>query len=132
HIYDIASKKINDIKVDKPYSDFYIPRIKWTNEADVLSAQFLNRHQNQLDLWLIDTNDMSSKLALEEKDNAYVDVTDNLTFLKDKSFIWTSEKDGYNHIYHHAKDGKLINQVTKGTWEVTNHYGYDKKENTVF
>ena len=132
HIYDIASKKINDIKVDKPYSDFYIPRIKWTNEADVLSAQFLNRHQNQLDLWLIDTNDMSSKLALEEKDNAYVDVTDNLTFLKDKSFIWTSEKDGYNHIYHHAKDGKLINQVTKGTWEVTNYYGYDKKENTVF
>src|SRR5690606_27632231 len=41
-------------------------------------------------------------------------------------------KDGYNHIYHHAKDGKLINQVTKGTWEVTNYYGYDKKENTVF
>ena len=59
-------------------------------------------------------------------------MTDNLTFLKDNSFIWTSEADGYNHIYHYSKGGKLINQVTKGPWEVTNYYGYDEKNNTVF
>ncbi|MEO6348830.1 MAG: S9 family peptidase [Aquaticitalea sp.] len=132
HIYDIASKKVSDVKVTKDYNDFYIPRIKWTNDADVLSAQFLNRHQNQLDVWLIDANKMTSNLVLEETDKAYVDVTDNLTFLKDNSFIWTSEKDGYNHIYHYSKDGKLIQQVTKGPWEVTNYYGYDEKNNTIF
>ncbi len=132
HIYDLNSKKINDVKVSKPYSDFYIPRIKWTNEANILSAQYTNRHQNELDLWMINASNMSSKLVLAEKDNAYVDVTDNLTFLKDNSFIWTSEKDGYNHIYHYSKDGKLINQVTKGPWEVTNYYGFDEKNNIVF
>jgi hypothetical protein len=50
-----------------------------------------------------------------KKDKAYVDVTDNLTFLNDNSFIWTSEKDGFNHIYLYDKNGKLRNQVTKGS-----------------
>ena len=132
HIYDLKSKKVNDVKVSKSYADFYIPRIKWTNDANILSAQYTNRHQNELDLWMINANDMTSKLVLAEKDKAYVDVTDNLTFLKDNSFIWTSEMDGYNHIYHYSKDGKLINRVTKGPWEVTNYYGFDEKNNIVF
>ncbi|WP_027127117.1 S9 family peptidase [Gelidibacter mesophilus] len=132
HIYDITSKKINDVKVSKPYSDFYIPRIEWTNDANVLSAQYTNRHQNELDLWMIKAKSMSSDLILAEKDKAYIDVTDNLTFLKDNSFIWTSEMDGYNHIYHYSNYGKLINQVTKGPWEVTNYYGFDEKNNIVF
>ena len=69
---------------------------------------------------------------LQEKDDAYVDVTDNLTFFKDNSFIWTSERDGWNHIYHFNKSGDLKNQITQGAWEVTNYYGYDPKSNTVF
>ena len=132
HIFDLKLKKVNDVKVSKPYADFYIPRIKWTNDANVLSAQYTNRHQNELDLWMVNANDMTSVLVLAEKDKAYIDVTDNLTFLKDNSFIWTSEMDGYNHIYHYSKAGKLINQVTKGPWEVTDYYGFDEKNNSVF
>ncbi|NNK40483.1 MAG: S9 family peptidase, partial [Winogradskyella sp.] len=104
----------------------------WTKQPNILSAQFMNRLQNELDLWMIDTSNMTSKLVLEERDEAYVDVTFDLTFLDDHSFIWTSERDGYNHIYHYSKDGKLINQVTKGAWEVTNYYGYDSKTNRVY
>ena len=132
HIHDLKKEKTTEVKVDKAYSDFYIPRIKWSNNADVLSAQYMNRHQDELDLWLIDANKNKADLAVAEKDKAYVDVTDNLTFLKDNSFIWTSEKDGYNHIYHYDKKGKLVNQVTKGNWEVTNYYGFDAKTNTIY
>ncbi|HLV15658.1 MAG TPA: S9 family peptidase [Xanthomarina sp.] len=132
HLYNVDSDLLSEVKVNKDYHDFYIPRIKWTNNSDVLSAHFLNRHQNQLDLWFIDTNNNSAKIALEERDEAYVDVTDDLTFLKDNSFIWTSEKDGYNHIYHYSQDGKLLNQVTKGNWEVTSYYGFDEKRNKIF
>jgi dipeptidyl-peptidase-4 len=56
-----------------------------------------------LDLLFIDGTTADAKVVLNEKDNAYVDVTDNLTFLKDNSFIWTSEKDGWNHIYLYDK-----------------------------
>ncbi|AUC75207.1 S9 family peptidase [Olleya sp. Bg11-27] len=132
HVFDLESNKLSEVIVDKSYDDFYIPRIKWTNDADVLSAQFMNRHQNELDLWMINTKKNKTTLAVAETDNAYVDVTDNLTFLEDDSFIWTSEKDGYNHIYHYGKKGKLINQVTKGNWEVTSYYGYDAKSDQVF
>lgn len=132
HLYDLDSEKLSEVKVNKSYDDFYIPRLKWTKGADVLSAQYMNRHQNELDLWFINTKTNTSDLVLAEKDEAYIDVTFNLTFLKDHSFIWTSEKDGFNHIYHYDKNGKLINQVTKGNWEVTDYYGFNEKANTIY
>ncbi len=132
HIYNLKTDSIQQVKVNKTYNDFYIPRIKWTNDADVLSAQFMNRHQNELDLWMINAKTNATNLVLTETDKAYVDITDNLTFLKDNSFIWTSEKDGFNHIYHYSKTGHLINQVTTGNWEVTDYYGYDEKNNKIF
>ncbi|WP_296143061.1 S9 family peptidase [uncultured Flavobacterium sp.] len=131
HIYDLKGNSAKQINLGN-YNDFYIPRIKWTNEANVLSAQVINRHQNNLDLLFVDGTSGTAKVVLNEKDKAYVDITDNLTFLKDNSFIWTSEKDGFNHIYHYDKSGKLKNQITKGNWEVTNYYGLDEKSGTIF
>ena len=131
HIYDLKEENVSDIDLGD-YKDFYIPRIKWTNDANTLSAQVLNRHQNVLDLIFINAQTKEAKVVLTETDEAYVDVTDNLTFLEDNSFIWTSEKDGWNHIYLYDKTGKLKNQVTKGNWEVTNYYGLDAKTKTIF
>jgi dipeptidyl-peptidase-4 len=131
HIYEVNSNVTKEVNLGK-YNDFYIARMKWTNEANVLSAQVLNRHQDNLDLLFIDGNSGMAKVVLNEKDKAYVDVTDNLTFLKDNGFIWTSEKNGFNHIYVYDKKGKLRNQVTKGNWEITSYYGFDEKTNTIF
>lgn len=131
HIYDVKAKTTQKISLGD-YNDFYIPRIKWTNEDNLLSVQVLNRHQNNLDFHFVDAKTASTKIILNEKDNYYIDITDNLTFLDDNSFIWTSEKDGYNHIYHYDKNGKLKNQITKGLWEVTQYYGYDTKTKTIF
>lgn len=131
HIFDVTLKNSKTVNLSN-YSDFYIARIQWTNDANVLSAQVLNRHQDNLDLLFIDGNSAAKKVVLNEKDKAYVSVTNNLTFLKDNSFIWTSEKDGFNHIYYYDKTGQLKNQVTKGNWEVTAFYGLDEKTNTVF
>ncbi len=130
-VYDVASGSSKTVDLSN-YNDFYIARIKWTNDANVLATQILNRHQDNLDLLFIDGTTATSNLVLNEKDKAYIDVTDNLTFLKDNSFIWTSEKDGFNHIYLYDKTGKLKNQVTKGNWEVTAYYGYDEKNKTIY
>ncbi len=129
HMYDVASGKTTPISLDNPY---YIPRIKWMNNPASLSVRTLNRHQNDMKLWLVNANTAESSVLLEEKDDAYVDVTDDLTFLADDSFIWTSERDGNNHIYLYGPDGKLKNQVTKGPWEVTHYYGYDGDSGKIF
>ena len=131
HIYSLNTKVSKQINIGK-YENFYIARLKWTNDPNLVSIQVLNRHQNNLDLLFIDAVSGNASVVLNEKDKAYIDVTDNLTFLKDNSFIWTSEKDGYNHIYLYDKKGKLKNQVTQGNWEVTSYYGFDEKTKTVF
>ena len=132
HFYDLNTDKTATVPLSTSYNDFYIPRIKWTNDANVLSAQYMNRHQNKLDLWLINPEKGDANLVLSETDDAYVDVTDNLTFLEDNSFLWTSERDGFNHLYHYSKTGQLKKQITKGAWEVTAYYGYNESENAIY
>ncbi|HEY9185586.1 MAG TPA: S9 family peptidase [Salegentibacter sp.] len=131
HLYELASEEKENVELGD-YEDFYIPRIKWTQDPEILSVQVLNRHQNKLDLIFVDAEDNEAEVVMTETDEAYIDVTDNLTFLEDNDFIWTSEKDGWNHIYLYDEDGELENQVTSGDWEVTNYYGYDKKSNRIF
>ena len=131
HIYDLKTSKTTKIDLSA-YQNYYIPRIQWTQDASILSVQTLGRKQNELDLIFVNTTNYTSKLTIKETDNAYVDVTDDLTFLHDNSFIWTSEKSGWNHIYHYDKNGKLLNQITSGNWEVTQYYGYDTKTNRIF
>ncbi len=129
HLYNIAKNSTTKVALPEAY---YIPRIQWKKKADELSVQTLNRLQNHLKMYTVNAKNASVSLLLEEKDEAYVDITDNLTFLEDDSFIWTSEKDGYNHIYLHNSNGSLKSQLTKGPWEVTNYYGFDPKKKTIF
>ena len=133
HLYNVDSKALVNVDLGK-YTDFYIPRIEWTKDANVLSAKIVNRHQDNLDLLFVDGTTGASKVVFNETEKAYIDFidTDNLTFLKDNSFIWTSEKDGFNHIYLYDKTGKLKNQITKGNWEVTSYYGFDEKTKTIY
>ena len=129
HIYDLRSNDTGQVLLQDAY---YIPRFQWMNDPNLLSVQILNRHQNHLKLLYVKASDLSSGVLMEEKDEAYVDITDDLSFLKDDSFIWTSERDGYNHLYHYSKNGKLIRQITSGPWEVTSYYGYDPERKTLY
>lgn len=131
YTYDLAAEESKKVELGD-YEDFYIPRIKWTQDPEILSVQVLNRHQNNLDLIFVDAEDNEAKVVMNETDEAYIDITNNLTFLEDNSFIWTSEKDGWNHIYLYDEDGELENQVTEGNWEVTDYYGYDKDSKKIF
>lgn len=128
HLIELEGVKTATIPVDA----YYIPRIKWKNNPDELAFQTFNRHQNELVLY--DYNKRSGALSVlhTERDAAYVDVNDNLTFLVDDSFIWSSEKDGYHHLYLHDKSGKEKRQLTSGDWEVTSYYGYDEKRKKIF
>ena len=129
HLLDVASSKISDIDLGDAY---YVPRLKWKNHKDRLSVQTLNRHQNHLKLQTVNAKTGEVSILLEERDDAYVDITDNLTFLEDDSFIWSSESNGWNHIYLYNEEGKLMNQITEGDWEVTNYYGYDQNEDKIY
>ncbi|MGL4585066.1 MAG: S9 family peptidase [Flavobacterium sp.] len=130
HIYDLKSTKTSKVNLSE-FNDFYIPRIKWTNDSKYLSAQVINRHQNDLKVFFIDGNTLDKKLILNETDKAYIDVN-TLSFLDNNDFVWQSERDGYNHLYYYNKDGKLVNQITSGKWEVSDYYGIDTKTKKLY
>lgn len=129
HLFDVANQ--SDVIVELGDSYEYIPRIKWTRDASVLVVYTMNRLQNELKLWRVDAKTGSSTLLYTEKAEAYIEIDDDIRFLSDGSFIWTSEMSGYNHIYHVSKKGKM-KQLTKGEWDVTEFYGIDETSNTLF
>lgn len=133
HVHNIASGIT--VKMDTgPEEDQYIPRIYWIAN-DQLSLVRMNRLQNKLEILHADANKGSSKVILTETSKTYVDInfTDNIKYLQDgKTFIRTSEKDGYKHIYHHNIDGSLIRQITQGPWEAITLYGIDEKKKLLY
>src|SRR5690554_6550594 len=94
----------------------------------------LNRHQNHLKYHWIDVLDkkMTSKVVYVERDEAYVEIDDDLYFLNDgKHFIRTSEKDGYNHIYKIGMDGSS-QQISKGNWDVIEFKGVNEETSVLY
>ncbi len=129
YFYNLTANKSTFIYTEKDYE--YIPRIKWTNNPKVLALYGMNRHQNELDFVLVNAEDGSNKVLFTEKDKYFIDIHDNLTFLPEDNFIWTSEKDGFNHIYIKDFEG-YETQITKGNWEVTSFHGVDSDKMKIF
>jgi len=129
YFYNLEKEKNTYIYTEKDYE--YIPRIKWTNNPKVLALYGMNRYQNELDFIIANTEDGSNKILFTEKDKYYIDIHDNLTFLPQDNFIWTSEKDGFNHIYIKGLDGSE-EQITKGEWEVTSFHGLDSDKMEIY
>lgn len=130
-VYDLKSGKTVKMNIGNE-TDQYIPRIKWSNDDNLLAIERLNRLQTHLDILLSDATNGSSKTIYSENNKYYIDITDNLTFVNDNEFIISSEKSGYNHIYLYNVNGRLVRQLTSGEWDVTKVYGYDKLKKRVF
>ncbi len=114
-------------------SDIYIPRVNWLPDSLHVAIQRLNRDQNKLDLLVADTATGKPSTLLTEKDPYWINVNDDLHFLKDgKRFLWSSERTGYRHIYLYRLDGKQIAQLTKGDWEVSHIDGIDEAKGVVY
>ncbi|MBR3428422.1 MAG: S9 family peptidase [Bacteroidales bacterium] len=128
YVYDLESGKT--VKMDTgTETDIYLPRIAWTKDANVLAIQRLNRHQNHLEILAADATTGKSRVFYDEINDYYIDITDDWHFLEDgKTFLMTSERSGYNHIYLCRLDGKQAKQLTTGSWDVTSVYGFDGKE----
>ncbi len=131
-IVDIATGEIEQVPTNSD-PDTYIVRPVWRNNGSELTFRRLNRKQDHLELLAYDIKTKKVRTILEEKEDAYIDLHDNFIQLDDdKTFIWTSEVSGYNHIYHYDFNGKLINQITKGDFPVGNIENVDQKNKKVY
>ncbi|SNC77206.1 dipeptidyl-peptidase-4 [Hymenobacter gelipurpurascens] len=130
--YDVAAGKSMKMDVGSE-QDQYIPRILWTQTPNLLSIRRLNRLQNKLEILHADATTGKTKVVLTDTDKAYVEVNDDLRYLEGgKEFLFSSEKDGYRHLYLYDMKGKPVRQLTKGNWEITSIDGFDEKKGIVY
>jgi dipeptidyl-peptidase-4 len=131
HIYDTRSGK--DVKADYEQGDIYIPRIKWTKADNELVVFWMNRHQDTLKLLLTNAQTGSNHLIYQEANKYYVEINDDWWFLKDgEHFLFSSEMNGYRQLYLSSLDGKLITQLTKGNFEITDVNGVDEVNKRIY
>ena len=136
-VVEISNKQNKWLDFNEPFDstqDTYISRMQWTGKLNELSFQKLNRLQNKLELYFADVATGKSKVVLTEESKTWVESENsNPHFLKSgKGFLWTSERDGYNHIYFYDMNGKLIRQFTKGNYDVQIVSAIDEKNKLVY
>jgi len=105
----------------------YIARMDWAAGSDELMLQRLNRRQNTNEVMLGNATTGAVRTVLTERDTTWVDVVDSTAWIdRGKSFLWQSERDGWNHVYLVSRDGKSTKLVTRGAFDVLDIVGIDQ------
>lgn len=116
-VMNLSTKKTKWVDLGKN-KDIYLARAKWL-DSQRLSYQIQSRDQKRLDLMSYNVNNATQSVLLTETSPTWVNLHKDLKFLpNDAGFIWSSERDGFKHLYHYSNDGKLIKQLTSGDWVV--------------
>ncbi len=137
-VLDTKTKTQNWLDLD--LEDGYIPRIYWTSKENTLAVMWMDRIQSQMKLWFFDVALGTKELVLHEQSDTWIDIFDffagnlHLMYFPDdlEEFFWISERDGWAHIYRFDYKGKLLNQVTKGEWEVKGVDAINTKKKTLY
>lgn len=132
-VYNV--KKAETVFMNTKKDDHYLTRISWDPSEKFVYIAELNRGQNHMKLNKYDVNSGEFiQSVFEEKHPKYVEPEHDMIFMKTKpsQFLWFSRRDGFNHLYLYNISGKVIKQVTKGNWLVTEFLGFDTKEKNIF
>jgi dipeptidyl-peptidase-4 len=133
-IFNTNTQTKTTVKTTGP-AEQYLTSISWDPTEKFIYIGVLNRDQNHLQMNKYDavTGNFVQTL-FEEKHPKYVEPLNPLRFMQTKpnQFIYQSERDGYNHLYLYDTNGKLIKQLTKGSWIVTEIVGFDAKEENLY
>lgn len=136
-----ASTKWMNVPTDAALGS-YVPGMDWAGNSNELILEHLNRKQNELNLLITDVNTGESKAILTEKDSAWIDINNSVDgnstnggwdwINGGKDFVWTSDKDGWNHLYKISRDGKKTTLITKGDFDVIDLISIDEKAGVVY
>jgi dipeptidyl-peptidase-4 len=113
--------------------DNLVARVMWLPDSQAVAVERLNRIQNRLDLLIANAATGEARVAVHEEDPAWINVNDDLLFLKDgKQFLWGSEHDGFHHLYLYSTEGRELRQLTRGEWGVDTVAGVDESAGEVY
>lgn len=140
-VINLSNAEITWMKIPGEQNKFYLPRMTWMPGRNDLMIQQLNRKQNHSKIYIANANNGSTELLMEEKDDAWVDLRSSWPYQvqagwkfinNGKEFLYTTEKDGWSHIYRFDITNKTEYLVTKGNYDVVKPLAYDEKNENVY
>lgn len=140
-VINLSNEEITWMKIPGEENKFYLPRMTWMPGRNDLMIQQLNRKQNHSKIYIANANNGSTELLMEEKDEAWVDLRSSWPYQvqagwkfinNGKEFLYTTEKDGWSHIYRFDITNKTEYLVTKGNYDVVKPLAYDEKNESVY
>ena len=133
-VYNIQTGKTVFLKTSEPL-DHYLTNVAWSPDDKYIYMAELNREQSHMQLNCYDVESGEQvKTLFEETADTYVEPLFPIEFSKvnPSEFYYLSRQDGWFHVYKYNTDGKMLQQLTKGEWEVTRVVGFDTKETQLF
>ena len=125
--------KTNWFEIPGDPTNNYLARMDFIPNSKEVMIQQLNRKQNANTVWIGNTHTMGLHTIFTDKDDAWLDIHDNIMWLEEeKYFTWTSEKDGWLHLYKVSRDGKEFSTITKGNIDVVKINCIDPKGGYVY
>ena len=140
-VINLSNEEITWMKVPGEQNKFYLPRMTWMPGRNDLMIQQLNRKQNHSKIYIANGDNGRTELLMEEKDDAWVDLRSSWPYQvqagwkfinNGKEFLYTTEKDGWSHIYRFDITNKSEYLVTKGNYDVVKPLAYDEKNESVY
>ena len=123
HWVDLSAYKDQEIVVSA---------VTWSQDGSQLMLQIQNREQTWLDLLATDAQGKNGRVLFRDSTPAWIESPGDPVLLSNGDFIWRSPRTGYSHLYRYNKDGKLLNAITEGEWEIRSLIGVDAKNEFVY
>lgn len=132
-VVSVKDAKTVWMKVPGDPRNNYIARMEWAANSNEIVFQQLNREQNKLNIMIGNSKSGEVKTILVETDEAWIDVNDDFQWMNDgKEFLWISERDGWRHLYKVSRDGKNIQLITPGNYDIISIQSVDEKSGDVY
>jgi dipeptidyl-peptidase-4 len=132
-VYDVGSDATAWIGGVAGTADTYLARIGWEPKSGKLYAEVLNRAQTSLRLFAINPENGGKRMLFHETDPWWVAQNNSLHFLgAHHGFILTTFRDGWKHIDLFGVNGKLVRDLTPGSFNVQSLVGVDTKQGYVY
>ena len=130
--FDIKSRQTRKIQLPLNDGD-YIPRIVMTSDPAKVAIYTMNRHQDELNIYMANPLSTLCKLVIKDKIDKYIRESSMSSIkITDNHILFPSERSGYTHLYLYNLNGQLKRTVTAGSYEVKDVYGYDEATGNVY
>ncbi len=147
-IFDIVRGTRIDVKnipadmVIDPISGIRASMAEWTADSEAVYVQARDRHHKRVGLFRVDAATGVAQLIIEETSPTFVSLNGSYggglaitqkVFDQGRQLLWFSERDGWGHLYRYdLTTGQLLNQVTSGSWVVSNIVDIDERQGVVY